>query len=343
VVTVIGRVDRFDSRYYQDPVTGDLFDSVTRIISATHSMPWLQDWAAKHAALFAVERLDFIAETIRTVGADAAVDLIKGQARRRREAAADRGSGAHAIVEALLLDQPIPQAGDPAEQAVIDAIVDGFLNFMTDHDPGIELAEATVANAGHGYAGTLDITALLRKLRKFGLIDVKTGANLDPTIAAQLAAYKHADEVWLDALGNKAPMPKVDACYVLHLRPRQPDGTGYDGGYKLYEVDVTGAFDWFLQMRAVFAGAQERSKLGTRVIYPPLPDGSQPLPLLEDIDGWTKARNLLIAAGMTTLNDVAAFTAEQLIALRGFGKGCLAQVGEMLAANGLALAEAVAA
>src|SRR5688500_18852549 len=82
---IIGRIERDDSRYYIDPADETVYDSVTTVLAATNSKPWLTNWSAKLAAEFTIEQYEFIGQTIETVNKDAAIDLIKGEARRRRE------------------------------------------------------------------------------------------------------------------------------------------------------------------------------------------------------------------------------------------------------------------
>jgi hypothetical protein len=97
------------------------------------------------------------------------------------------GSYVHEVIEALILGGEIPDIPEHLADAEIDgeridlgAIVDGFLAFRAEHKPVFEIAEATVANPIHGYAGTLDIIAYLPAMKRRLLIDAKTGATLDP-------------------------------------------------------------------------------------------------------------------------------------------------------------------
>src|SRR3954464_11091349 len=107
---IIGRFEKGDNRYYVDPANPDnVYESVTTILSATESKPQLVNWAAKLAAEFAVSHHDAIGQSIESFGADATIKLIASEAKRLRDLKADIGSHQHAILEALLLDLPIPQ------------------------------------------------------------------------------------------------------------------------------------------------------------------------------------------------------------------------------------------
>lgn len=347
-MSVVGRAETLDgSHTYVHPVTGEIFPAVSSIISATNGKAWLTAWAAKLAAEWAADNHTLIATVLEVEGRAAAVDLIKGAAKRKREVKADTGSYIHHVVEALILELPIPSIpeelvgkdydGEPLTQVLVDAIIDGFLTFCSAFDVTFEMAEVTVCNRRRRYAGTLDLGAVI-DLGVLGtlrlVVDVKTGVRLDATMVAQQGAYSDPDnEVWLPN-GEIAPLPVFDGAAVLHLRRE------YTDGFKLFHVPG----EHLLEARAAFGLMQQihewqqRSKAKPgRVIYPPLADGRQPAPLLEDIDGWTKCRNLLICAGYRTLAAVAAASETDLIAMKGFGKASLTACTEMLAAHNLTL------
>jgi DNA-directed RNA polymerase alpha subunit len=61
-------------------------------------------------------------------------------------------------------------------------------------------------------------------------------------------------------------------------------------------------------------------------LYKPLPDGSQPSPLIEDIDDLGRARGPLIAAGLRTLEEVLALTDAQLMSIKGIGAKSLLMI-----------------
>lgn len=342
-MSVIGRFDRGDSRWYVDPADPDLiYESVTAILSAANSKPWLGAWQAKLAAEFAVHHLELVQQTLVEAGPQAAIDLVKGAANRSRDLKADIGSHQHDVLEALLLDLPIPDVPEhlvdveiDGERVDHDAISDGLLNFITDFDVEAELAEATVVNPMHGYAGTLDLIAFLRKLGMRLLIDAKTGLVLDKTMRAQLAAYRRATEVWVDDMGNKARMPQVDGVAVLHIRRE------YERGYKLLDQGGNDDdFGYFLECQKVLRRQKALEKVKGRPIYPPLPDGSQPLPLIEDLDeeGFNRCRSALIKAGVRDVSALAALTIEQVSAIKGIGPKSLPHITTLLAEYGLTYA-----
>jgi len=345
---IVGRLDEASSRWYVDPLDPDSrYESVTTILSRAESLPWLAAWAAKLAAEYVAANLDELLTLHASEGPGAVVGIVKEQARIRRELKADIGTHQHDVLEALLLDAPMPDIPEhligveiEGERVDHDAISDGLLAFITDFDVTPVLAEATVASDLYGYAGTLDLVAQMGRpplphLRRL-LIDCKTGV-LKHHARAQLAAYRRADVVWLDQLGNRAAMPAVDGAAILHLRRE------YAAGYKLVPGFTTpeqeeSAFTWFLAAQTVLRHQEAQEKIPRGAWYPPLPDGTQPLPLLEDVERANfRARSLLIAAGITSVEDLTHLSGADLRALRGVGAGAVAVVAEVMAGFGLSL------
>lgn len=336
-MTVVGRMEDYDSRWYVRPASLpdiDRFESVTAIIGAANdSSFYLTPWSAKLAAIYAVGKHDSLTTLIGDFGADAAVKLIAGEAKRLREQAAAIGSYQHDVIESLILDRALPMVPEElvdaevdGERVDLDAITDGFLQFVADYDPDFHLAEATVADPVRRIAGTLDFVADLpafRKGERLVMADVKTGKNLKSTMRAQLAAYRFCTEVWLDDFGNVAPMVPVDRAVVLHLRRE------YDRGYKLLEVEAgERELEWFDAMARQFhLGKDLGGKLDQRALYPPLPDGSQPPPLLEDVS--LRCRKALIAAGFRSLDELLVPPA-RLLAVKGVGPKAMEDIVALL-------------
>lgn len=352
-MSAIGQVNDFmsDSRWYVDPTDPEgLYESVTNIIGSCTPKPWLTAWSAKLAAEYAVDHYDEVGIVLAGSGRPAAVDLIKGSAKRMRELKAEIGTHQHDVVESLVLDVALPELPEHLQDVEIegervdhDVITDGFLQFCEDHDPRFELAEATVANTDFHYAGTLDLVASFprmivphRPTGRRGCLDVKSGKVLDIGMAAQLAAYRRATVVWVNDQGVKAPMPETDFGAILHLRPE------YEHGYKLFEVPSDDdAFEWFLQMtRAFHATKAQGPKLKARALYPPLADGSQPPPMLEDVT--LKCRGALITAGVRTLADLAGMTRPAVAGIKGVGPKALEDIAQLLAAHSLTLKDEAA-
>lgn len=221
---------------------GEVFDSVTTIISGGVPKPALINWAARSVAEFAVGNLATLAATAAEQGPDAAVELARAAPSSQRDAAGAVGTAVHAWAEAHALGaEPAPPTA--AQRPYLDALNE----FWRDWRPVYVGAEMTVYNRQWGYAGTLD--AVLDMAGARWLLDAKTGKGVYGEVALQLAAYRSAEFVGLPD-GTEAPMPQVDRCAVLHLRPE---------GYRLVPVtagpDELASFLYAQQVRIFLARA----------------------------------------------------------------------------------------
>lgn len=358
------------NRFYTHPVTGEQLMSVTTVLGATSGKPWLTAWAARIAAEYAVDNLQAVADLITQEGRDAAVDLVKDEAKRMRQRKADAGTYVHDVQEALILwaaspdrtgsDIALPSLPDHLEGAfydneplgdVVAFMVDGFVAFVADWDPVFEAAEMTVFNLVLRVAGTLDMIVHLHGVALAAdgrivaapgnvlrlCVDTKTGKYLDATIPEQLASYRRMREALLP-MGEVVPMPATDGAAVLHLRPEHVDG------YRLMPISpADDAHAWNRFRRAVeLAGG--RSAVGPKpgkVARPPRADGTIPAPRLADLDGegYGRALSALTKTGCTDLDEIAAFTAEDLLAVKGIGAKTVDTARRILADHGLHLAD----
>ena len=357
-------------RHYIYPPTGQRLISVTTVLSATDGKPFLVPWAAKLAAEYAVSHLAELREVAAAEGSDAAVKLAKDQAKIVRERKADAGSYVHSVVEALILWAASPDGtgsdialpvlpehledvtydGDPLPE-VVDWMVTGFLNFVSDFAPQFEASEMVTFNVPLGVAGTLDMIIILHGVAIGGdgrlvpapgksvtlCVDVKTGRNLDVTVAEQLAAYRKMTEALLP-MDEIAPMPSTDAAAVLHLRPEHADG------YRLMLVsgaDDAVAWNRFRRAVEIHAGRTAAHAKPGKVCYPLRADGTMRSPRIADLDaeGYGRAVGALVRAGLDGLEDLAAMTAEKCLALKGVGEKSLPLIRQMLADHHMCLAD----
>lgn len=141
----------------------------------------------------------------------------------QRQKKADLGSLVHDLVERHVLGESI----DPADYGEAEGHVKSWLRFVERHDPGFVMAEATVFNLRHGYAGTLDLIMDVGGARY--LTDCKTSPRTYFENHLQLAAYRYAEGIYIDA-GQVEPMPTVDDTAILLLGEdrykfiQQPEG-----------------------------------------------------------------------------------------------------------------------
>lgn len=350
---VVGQQDaeEGDPRWYIRPADEEAFVSVTTAQGASTDKMFLREWHSKSAAVFAVQHIEEVARKLAEEGEEATVKWVKGEAKRIRDLKRDIGTHQHDILEALILDQPIPDCpehlvgieidGEAVDQ---DAISDGLLNFFEDHRPIVEMAESTVANTEHGYAGTLDLGAWFPNIRirpnmpKGARIclDLKTGKTPGDEAPSQIVAYKSTDEVWLP-LGETAETPRFDLCGILHLRRE------YRRGYKLKLVDPLDErfyFEEFLTCLRRFRFLEEKKSKVMIPFYSPQLDGSQPLPLLEDIegDGFGRCRKKLSEAGLDDVGDLASMTEYDVLQLKGIGPKAIEACNEVMKRYGLTFA-----
>jgi len=378
-----------DERFYPyPPDPTQLFESVTWLISATDSKPWIAKWHGRTSMEWAVDNMRLLLYTLQREGRDAAVALGKDEADRRRQVKADAGTYLHDVGEALILWAREPQKTghliaypvmpDHLRNAYYDEelvpvitsqMEDGFVQFITDFGlrPEDFLAcEMQVYNPDLRIAGTLDTILVLRGYNICGqapchlgaycpgkathavadpghdlvlCVDFKTGRTLDGTVKEQLAGYRRCPECRPDKTDDRLhPTPATEAGAVLHLRPEYP------GGYLLQLVSAgedEAAWERFLGSIDLLRGRQScKGKPGTS-IRPLRPDGTVPGPRLCDLAaegyGYSLAPLREAFGAAMELEDLARFTAGDVLAVKGVGPKVIETVREMLAKHGLAL------
>ncbi len=195
-------------RFYK--LGDETFVSVTNVIGKAVAKQALPPWAARTAAEFVVENLDMVSALAHDDRA-AAIDLIKGSPWRKRDKAALTGTLLHEAAERHVLGQEV--AVDDTTRPFFES----FCRWVDDYRPTFEAAEYSVFSRTHGYAGTADLVAVIDGER--WLIDHKTAEKGPwPEAALQLAALRYADFIGMPN-GTEAPVPVVDRCGVLKVRP----------------------------------------------------------------------------------------------------------------------------
>lgn len=218
------------------PETGEKVPGVTSVLNMLPK-PFLKAWAAKLVAEAAVGNLEHISG-LAAADPAGAVDYLKRAPQRFTQAAADVGTAAHGVFEAMSLGHALGPV--PADLA---PFVAHFGDFLEAVQPEFVEVEETVWSDTHRYAGSFDAFA---RVQGHGCwIDYKTTkSGVHPETALQLAAYSHADYL-LDAnTSEHRPLPVGDRGLVVHVRPE---------GWALYEVPIGGeVFSHFLSLRDVF-------------------------------------------------------------------------------------------
>jgi hypothetical protein len=245
-------------RFYDDPLTGERFWSVTTIISGGLPKPALLPWGIKSVAEVAVaKRRTLIAMTSECErdgactpdnwcsSCDAAVRWLKSAPYQKRDKAADAGTRIHEAAEAYKLGKPMP----PWPEDIAPSMAQ-YERWLRAFGPTFEQTEQTVYSRTQRYAGTLDAIVTLSDGRRL-LIDYKTGKSVYPEVGLQLAAYRYADYMRLPD-NSDAPVPEVDGAAVLHLLP---------DSWQFIEVRADReVFESFLYVRECFRFMEETSK-----------------------------------------------------------------------------------
>ncbi len=211
--------------------------SITNIMKQ-HDEGFLPGFYAKQVAEFAADNLDSLVEQRDKFGRDVVFGQLRAIPDRQHPNAAI-GDNVHDAINSWCIGEPIP----PLLTTTAENMFLQWLRFVKVYQPQIERSEYTVWSYEHGYAGTGDL--LWIKDGERWVIDVKSGVRVQPKVAMQNAAIKHADVILADEEGQpERPMPKIDKLGVLHVRPRS---------IKLYELERTDeAWSAFLGCKALF-------------------------------------------------------------------------------------------
>lgn len=203
-----GRVEFIDSRFYQDPNTGNFYPSVTTILEAYPKSFALLEWMKK-------------------MGGDA--DEIRDEAGRKGSVVHQTCEDYDRNIEIKFLDS----FDNPKFKQIEWAMFERYVEFRKKS--GFEL----VANELHyisllfGWAGTLD--RVFKYDDKYWLVDIKTSNQLHPQYWLQQAAYA--------ALFEEHNKITIDKIAILHLNAKvrtEGSSKSIQGvGWKLYEPEYS--------------------------------------------------------------------------------------------------------
>jgi hypothetical protein len=181
---------------------GQLYPSVTTILSGGFPKPLLVGWAAKVTAIDAiVNRAKWYG--IADQSEETAIHMLKSVRFQSRDRAATLGAGVHKVIEKDL---------EPTREQ--QPFVDSYRAWYNENVAEPIAAELPVVNVEHGYGGTTDLILNMKtetQYRNVGdriLWDIKTGNTAGwEDQQLQVVAYAYADNVTVDKVG------------VLHVRP----------------------------------------------------------------------------------------------------------------------------
>lgn len=227
---------RGGSRFYVHPETGEKVPGVTSVLNMLPK-PFLKAWAAKLVAEAAVEQLPHITGLASSDPAGA-IDYLKRAPQRFTQGAADVGTAAHGVFEALSRGEKL---GPLTPEMAIYA--DHFRDFLDKVQPEYKFLEETVWSDTHHYAGSFDAFCTIQG-EGCWTDNKTTRSGVHAEVSLQLAAYRFADFILDGDTSEHIPMPQGDRGVVVHVRPE---------GWALYEVPVgPDVFDFFLSLRNVF-------------------------------------------------------------------------------------------
>jgi hypothetical protein len=210
--------------------------SITNIIDRKNK-PGLKHWAAKAAAEYAADNL----AKLEPLNRDERIQLVKNAPfTRTADSAAATGDAVHSWIDNYVKTGGTWAPDLPRTSITAQHMWHQFLAFVGRYQPTFGLSEFTVWSERYGYAGTGDLAFNVGGQNV--LCDTKTGKNVYPEVAMQLAALAHADCI-IDPEGNEHLLPGFDKYTVLHLRPMS---------FTLIPVERTDeAFQAFLALKTV--------------------------------------------------------------------------------------------
>lgn len=172
-----------------DDIKGELlFPGVTgilNIISKPALVPWATKEALKSAERALVGRLNGKESSKITLNKTWIEDVIKDAKKKPteiKEDAADLGTQAHAVFDAIILHKPIPQVDDRLIQTI-----GKFQDWLKDTNIKFLIGDTSIASRAYGYGGALDAVGFIGD--DAVLVDFKTSNGIYDTYALQVAAY----------------------------------------------------------------------------------------------------------------------------------------------------------
>lgn len=172
----------------------------------------------------------------------------------KRDRAALRGTEIHGLGDGLVHGREV----DVPEE--LRGPVEAYARFLDDWRIAPIATETPLANVDYGYAGTADLWCQLgARDGAVGLVDIKTGKDVYPDTALQLAAYRYAD-LWQHDGAEDEDVPEVDLVYVAHVLPdavRMVPVTAAEAEHRafLYVLQVARWFDRHSKRRKLEDGA----------------------------------------------------------------------------------------
>lgn len=205
-------VERRDyGRNHTYRLNGSKAIGVTTAINDGMPKPALVTWGINSVADYALSHWDELGD----MGPSEKLSTLKGSPWAERDRAALRGTEIHALAERIVhgeaVEVPEPLIGP----------VEAYARFLDLWEIEPLATEAVIGHTVYGYAGTGDLWAHVGvRDNMLALIDVKTGKDVYPDAALQLAAYRYANVWQPDGPDSETDhLPDIDLTYVAHVTP----------------------------------------------------------------------------------------------------------------------------
>ena len=180
--------------------------------------------------------------------------------------ASERGKKVHKAIEEWFDGKPLYWFHPETEEKIFDdhewSCINNFMEFVKIFPTTIIKKEETVFSVEYGYAGTLDIAAMIAEKKMAG--DWKTSAKITDDYLMQVVAYMYADEEM------HPEEPKYDSAFVLSLRTpdRKNKGMTTHKAEFLNRNECDAIFKKFLNRLAVYKDEYPDGLADTRRLLP---------------------------------------------------------------------------
>jgi hypothetical protein len=266
-------------RYYEDPITEELYPSITNVIATAVGLQhYLTPWGASEAIKYIAAHMDEWTDAFLADRA-AAIKEFKELCQDERDQSRMFGDRVHKGAEAMMLGAPY--AAERDVQPFLDQLI-GWLNAWGVTEEDVWVTEVSVLNTMFAYAGTADLILWLptgpKGEKELWLIDFKTSLKHASTHFTrehklQLAALASAEYAWAPD-GSREPMPKIQRAGILNIRQRrisllpiEDEGETFDHAIQ----KAMAAFSCLLDATPWLHAQQGTSRKVEHIIKPPAP------------------------------------------------------------------------
>ena len=168
--------------FYLDKETGERYRSVTTILSQGVPKEALVFWAGNLVAESAIQNAPTLIKAVRKPDTRKEFQQWLSRAHtRKKDERADIGSAVHKIIEAHVLQQPVPD--DLATDEEMAVFLGHFERFVAEWEVTFEASEMVVANPEEKYAGTLDYLVRSRRIVAALVAKGLLPADADPDVS----------------------------------------------------------------------------------------------------------------------------------------------------------------